>query len=203
MKRVKELASLIKSGEKSKASTLLDNIYKENECRAYSTALEKILLIEVAKELNDSVRGFYIDTESLKMALFSENPPTRKTVFDSFRDILLDASREDCERVYEKAKGYIKNTLTDLQLSAYSVSEYVGTDSKNLVKIFREKEGKTVSEYINFRRIELSLSYLEDGETISDTYEKCGFSSVETYIRAFKKCMGTTPGQWKRNKLFL
>ena len=203
MKRVKELVKFIRNGEKTKAESLLDNIYEENECHTYSVALEKILLTEMAKELNDSVRGFYIDTDSLKKALFSENPPTRKTVFDSFRDILLDASKEDNERAYEKATDYIKKNFTDTQLSADKVSEYVGISEKNLIKLFREKDSKTVSEYIAWQRIKLSLSYLENGETVCETYGKCGFFTVETYIRAFKKCMGTTPGQWKRNKLFL
>lgn len=203
MKRVEELAKFIKNGEKTKAEALLCNIYKENECPAYSRALEKILLTEVAKEFNDTVRGFYIDTENLKTALFSENPPTRKTVFDSFRDILLDATREDNERTHEKAADYIKRNLTDIQLSAGAVAEYVGANEKNLIKLFREKDGKTISEYITEQRIKLSLSYLERGETVSETYGKCGFFTAETYIRAFKKCMGTTPGAWKRNKLFL
>ena len=203
MNKVKELEKFIKKGERAKAEALLDKIYEENECRAYSTALEKILLTEVASALNDSVRGFYIDVESLKEALFSENPPTRKTVLDSLRDILFDASAEDCEREYKKATDYIKRNLANSQLSAESVSEYVGVKAKTLAKIFRENEEKSVSEYITAERIKLSLSYLENGETISKTCEKCGFSSVETYIRAFKKCMGTTPGEWKRNKLFL
>ncbi len=203
MKRVNELTKLIKNGEKSKASSLLDNIYNENECHAYSVALEKILLTETAKELNDSVGGFYIDTEKLKAALFSDNPPTRKTVFDSFRDILCDAAKEDGERAYKKAICYIKQNLTDSQLSVDKVSEYVGVTEKNLIKFFRQYEGKTVGEYISSQRIKLSLSYLENGETVAQTYKKCGFSASETYIRAFKKCMGTTPGLWKRNKLFL
>lgn len=203
MNKVKELEKFIKKGERAKAEALLDKIYEENECRAYSTALEKILLTEVASALNDSVRGFYIDVESLKEALFSENPPTRKTVLDSLRDILSDAAEADCERVFKKAKDYIKHKLSDSQLSAESVSEYVGVKAKTLVNVFRENEEKSVSEYITAERIKLSLSYLENGETISKTCEKCGFSSAETYIRAFKKHIGTTPGEWKRNKLFL
>ncbi len=203
MKRVKELATFIKNGEKGSANCLLDNIYKENECRAYCVALEKILLTQVAQELNDTIRGFYIDTEKLNTALFSDNPPTRKTVFDSFRDILAESKKEDMEIAFAKAVSYINKNLTDSQLSVSRVSEYSGKNERELSELFRKNEGITAGEYINQKRVEKSLCYLENDETVALASERSGFSSSETYIRVFKKYMKMTPGAWKRNKLFL
>ena len=203
MKRLKELTDLIRKGERSKTNSLLDKIYEESKCHAYCVALEKILLTEVAKALNDSVRGFYIDVESLRSSLFSENPPNRKTVLDSFRDILCDAGKEDREIAFEKALYYILMNLTDTQLSVSAAAEYSGVSESVLISIFREKEGKTVGDYIALERVRRSLSLLERGETVAKACLESGFSSTEAYIRAFKKHMGTTPGVWKRNNLFL
>ncbi len=203
MKRLEKLTEFIINGERSRAEILLDNIYKENECPAYCRAFEKILLTEAAQRLNDSVRGFYIDCGKLKTALFSDNPPTRKTVLDSFRDILSDAATAEDILAYEKAMDFIKRNLTDCQLSVRATAEYSGLSDGALLKLFREHSGKTTSEYINSERVTMSLAFLENGETVEQASEKCGFSSAETYIRAFKKYMGTTPGVWKRNKLFL
>ncbi len=203
MERAQELASLIKRGENNKADALLCNIYNKNECRAYCVALEKILLTEVAKILNDSVGGFYMDCGKLKEALFSENPPTRKTVFDAMRDILRDAQQEDRERIFEKAAEYIRKNLSDSQLTVSLAAEYSGVSESVLIKIFRQHAGRTPGEYINSERVRKSLSYLENGDSVALASGKSGFSSPETYIRTFKKHMGTTPGLWKRNKLFL
>ena len=192
MKRVKELATHIKNGERDSANCLLDNIYKENECRAYCVALEKILLTQVAQELNDTVRGFYIDTEKLNTALFSDNPPTRKTVFDSFRDILAESKKEDMEIAFVKAVSYINENLTDSQLCVSSVAEYTGKNERELSELFRKKEGITAGEYINKKRVEKSLYYLQNDETIASASKKSGFSSSETYIRVFKKHMSMT-----------
>ena len=203
MKRAEELALFIKSGEKKKAEALLDNIYKENECRAYCVALEKILLTEAAQILDDTVAGFYLDVNKLKEALFSANPPTRKTVFDAMRDILYDAAKEDRERNFSKAVSYIQKNITHNQLTASAVADYIGVSESVLAKLFREKADCAAGEYINRKRIEISLSYLENGDSVAKASEKSGFSGVETYIRTFKKYMNTTPGLWKRNKLFL
>jgi len=203
MKKQELLTQFIKKGERLKADALLDSIYNENECRGYSVALEKILLIEAAKALNDTVRGFYIDCEKLKEALFSDNPPTRKTVFDSMRDILRDASTEDEKTAYEKAKDYIKRNILSSQLSVRETARYAGINERLLIRLFKENEGKTAGEYISSLRVEKSLSYLMENKSVSIAAQESGFSSVEAYIRAFKKVMGTTPAVWKRNKLFL
>ena len=203
MKRVKLLTQFIIKGERLKADTLLDSIYQENECRAYCVALEKILLTETAKALNDSVKGFYLECEKLKEALFSDNPPTRKTVFDSFRDILAEVAEESEKTAYIKAKDFIKSNILSSQLSVGIASEYAGVSERTLIRLFKENDGKTAGEYISFLRVQESTKYLLENKSVSFAAEKSGFSSVEAYIRAFKKVMGTTPAVWKRNKLFL
>ena len=203
MKRLELLTELIKKGERLKADALLESIYNENECRGYSVALEKILLIEAAKALNDSVRGFYIDCEKLKEALFSDNPPTRKTVFDSMRDILCDAATENEKVAFEKAKAYIKRNLLSEQLSVRETARYAGVNERLLIRLFKENEGKTAGGYISSLRVEKSLSHLLENKSVALVAQESGFSSVETYIRAFRREMGTTPAVWKRNKLFL
>lgn len=203
MKRLELLTKLIIKGERLKAEALLDSIYEESQCHIYSVALEKILLIEIAKALNDSVKGFYLDCEKLKEALFSDNPPTRKTVFDSMRDILAESSEENERIAYEKARDYIKRNLLSNQLSVGKTSEYAGVSERTLIRLFKENEGKTAGEYISFLRVEESIAHLLENKSVALAAEKSGFSSVEAYIRAFKKVKSTTPAVWKRNKLFL
>lgn len=203
MQHVQLLTKLIKKGEKRAASALLDEIYKEHKCRLYAEALEKILLIETAKQLNDSIAGFYMDSEKLAQQLFSENPSEKAGVLESMCSLVCEAARENRLYAYEKAAEYIRRNLCDNQLAIKAAAEYAGVSQSMLVKLFAQNAGVTPLDYLGKLRIEESLAYLEDNQTVEQAALSVGFSSCESYIRAFKKHMGTTPGQWKRNKLFL
>ena len=111
-------------------------------------ALEKIILIEVAKTLNDTVRGFYVDAEALKTAMFSDNPPTRKTVLDTLRDLLSDADEKDMKASFEKAKYYIIKNIADNQLTTQKIAEYAGVSERVLVTLFKENAEKVLEDYM-------------------------------------------------------
>lgn len=201
MQKLKVLTNLIEKEDKRAAISLLQDIYKENESAAYAAALEKILLIETAKELNDRVRVFYIDAEKLKTALFSENPPASEDVVNEFCMAMNNAAASRRLNAYEKARKYIDRNLTDNQLTTLKAAEYAGVTQSTLAKLFSRNAGVTPGYYLNKLRIEKSVEYLKGDLSVEKTALKVGFSSCETYIRVFKKLMGKTPGEWKRNNV--
>lgn len=203
MYRAELLKNLVLKGEKRAATHLLDGIYEENRCRGYAAALEKILLTEAAKQLNDSVAGFYLDTDCLKEQLFSDNPPSRESVLKQMFSAAADAARENRLRTYEKAAAYIRQNLCDNQLTAKAAAEYAGVSASVLVTLFLQNEGVTPTDFLGKLRVEKSLEMLTQGDCVQTVAERLGFACSESYIRVFKKHMGTTPGVWKRNKLFL
>ncbi len=201
MQKLKILTTLIEKEDKRAAISLLKDIYKENECDGYASALEKILLIETAKELNDKVRGFYIDAEEMKKALFSDNPPASEEVVNHLCLAMNDAASLERLNAYEKAQEYINRKVTDNQLTTRSAAEYAGVTQSTLAKLFFRNAGVTPGYYLNKLRVEKSMEYLKEGLSVEKTSLKVGFSSCETYIRVFKKLMGKTPGEWKRNNV--
>ncbi len=68
-----------------------------------------------------------------------------------------------------------------------------------LCRLFKKHMGTTVTKYILSRRITEAKKLLKDGESVSDTAEKCGFSDYTSFIRAFKRCVGMSPGQYKKS----
>ncbi len=201
MQKLNVLTTLIEKEDKRAAISLLKGIYKENSCEGYASAFEKILLIETAKELNDRVRGFYIDAEQMKTVLFSENPPTSEEVVNSLCLAMNDAASLERLNAYEKAQEYINHNLTDNQLTTGAAAEYAGVTQSTLAKLFSRNAGITPGYYLNKLRVEKSMEYLKEGLSVEKTSLKVGFSSCETYIRVFKKLMGKTPGEWKRNNV--
>ncbi len=201
MQKLKILTALIEKEDKRRAISLLKEIHLENECSGYVSALEKILLIEAANKLNDRVRGFYIDTDKMKTVLFSENPPTTEAVVNELCMAMNSAASTQRLNAYEKAQEYINRNLTDNQLTTLKAAQYAGVTQSTLTKLFFRKEGITPAYYLNKLRVEKSMEYLREGLSVEKTSLKVGFSSCETYIRVFKKLMGKTPGDWKRNNV--
>ena len=198
MQNLNVLIALIEKEDKRGAISLLKNIHKENENALYALALEKILLIEAAKELNDRVRGFYVDADKMKNTLFSEKPPASEEIVNLLCTAIKDAASMERINAYEKAHEYINRNLTDNQLTTLAVAQYAGITQSTLAKLFSRNAGITPAHYLNKLRAEKSMQYLKEGLSVEETALKVGFSSCETYIRVFKKLMGRTPGEWKR-----
>lgn len=201
MQKLKVLTALIEKEDKRGAISLLKDIHRENACSGYAFALEKILLIETAKELNDRVSGFYIDAEKLKTDLFSENPPAAEDVVKKLCIAMKRQASTQRVNAYKKAQEYINRHLTDNQLTTLGAAEYAGVTQSTLAKLFSRNAGVTPGYYLNRLRVEKSMEYLKEGLSVEKTSLKVGFSSCETYIRVFKKLIGKTPGEWKRNNV--
>ena len=56
-------------------------------------------------------------------------------------------------------------------------------------------------DYVNLVRIQKACDLMTRDDSSMDVIaQECGFPSVSTYTRNFKKMLKTTPYQWKLNK---
>lgn len=203
MENVVELTEFITKLEKNHAIAFLDKISSDASCQKYAQAREKILLAEVAKELNKQLPSFYVDAKGFAESLFSENPPSTQEAIDILCQAIKAAGRENKERTLKKALGYIAENICDNQLAIGNVAEYAGISPSLLTKLFAENMGTTPVDYLGKLRVQKSLEFLKTDLSVEQAAEKSGYTSTETYIRVFKRVMGITPGAWKRNNLFL
>lgn len=68
-----------------------------------------------------------------------------------------------------------------------------------LERIFKEHIGITPSKYILNQRLSLAESLLREGNTVSETTAKCGFSDDSTFIQTFKRTFGMTPLKYSKH----
>lgn len=55
-------------------------------------------------------------------------------------------------------------------------------------------------EYINLVRIQMACNYLKTtDEQVADIAYKCGFPTLSTFNRNFRKIQGSAPNQWRKN----
>lgn len=83
-------------------------------------------------------------------------------------------------------------------LSVQSLAEVVGISPDYLSRQFRQMIGVTVHDYIQRYRISRSIGYLQQGYSVGEVAEKCGFSRISYFSYVFKKEVGISPTLYKQ-----
>jgi AraC-like DNA-binding protein len=91
--------------------------------------------------------------------------------------------------------AYINRSITD-SLSIQSLSERFFISPSYLCRLFKQHMGTTVVKYVTAQRIALAKSILESGCSVSDAYERSGFTDYSSFYKAFKKAVGISPKKY-------
>ena len=82
-----------------------------------------------------------------------------------------------------------------------TVAEYLRISKVHLQKLFRENLGTSVYEEINRIRIEKSKEYIANTNLALHAIAKnCGYNSDQVFIKNFKKYVGVTPTEFKKQE---
>lgn len=96
---------------------------------------------------------------------------------------------------------YIDNHLCE-NLSIDDLAKVAYLNPSYLSTLFHKETGKTISDWIMNKRIEeAAIFILNTNISISEISFMYKFCSQSYFVQCFKKIMGTTPGEYKKNKL--
>lgn len=103
----------------------------------------------------------------------------------------------DIPKVIRKATAFL-NQHTESWIPVEDLSEMSGLSKPYFQALFRKYTGTTPHRYHLGRRIGLACEKLAYGEdTVSDIADECGFENLESFYRAFKRIINTTPAQYR------
>ena len=108
--------------------------------------------------------------------------------------------QDETYRIYQKAIALIGERYSDPMLNVSEVADSLGISLAYLSKIFKRYHRMNISDYISHIRVEVAKRLLEKGEQIQEIADKCGFGSLRTFMRVFRKLEGVTPGQYRSFK---
>jgi AraC family transcriptional regulator len=87
------------------------------------------------------------------------------------------------------------------EISLASLAEEAGYSRGHFLKMFRTSMGMTPHRYLLKRRTDHARTLLKrPGISIIDVAADCGFSSQAHLTQVFRKHVGVTPGDYRRNQ---
>lgn len=116
-------------------------------------------------------------------AQFSTRPPVPRPDGPLLRDVV----------------GWIADHLGE-DLAVPALAARAGMSERNFTRVFRAETGCTPAAYVEAARIEAARRLLESTAVPLDTVaRRCGFGTVETLHRSFKRCVRVTPAEYRRH----
>jgi AraC-like DNA-binding protein len=90
------------------------------------------------------------------------------------------------------------NTLYMKDISVEQIAEKLNLDRRYLTRLFKQKTGMTIQEYLIQVRMEEAKRQLLAGMTVAESATLCGYEDVCNFSKMFKKAVGCSPTQWKK-----
>ncbi|MBO9607990.1 MAG: helix-turn-helix domain-containing protein [Paenibacillaceae bacterium] len=119
-------------------------------------------------------------------------------IVDTMTDSIGEAQEERSSRHVQEVLAIIERDCGD-NVSLSQIAERLGLSPSYLSRSFKEKTGQTFMAYLTAVRIEKSKSLLLGSDLmVKDICERLGYVKVNYFIKLFKECTGTTPGEFRK-----
>lgn len=108
------------------------------------------------------------------------------------------AKKEVAPSRNERLMEFIREKYTLPDMYAGYVAEAFGISTKQVYRIVREMTGNGFSDHLESLRIQHALKLLSESNlAINDISAQCGFNSVNTFYKSFKRVCGTSPTNYR------
>lgn len=94
-----------------------------------------------------------------------------------------------------RALRYIDANLLEIQ-DIGQVAKELKYNNTYLSKVFREKMGFTMMDYISDKKIGAAKKLLQEGASVGDTAQKMGYASSQSFSKMFRRHTGCTPSEY-------
>ena len=170
--------------------------------------IRSILQFEVAMQRFENANELMVQTLPWEIAILTQLD------INTIQNYLLNRGKQDIEELAEikshsSEKPELIHTILELvdsnlsnpNLSVVFLAGEVHLSVNYLRSIFKENTGDSLSNYIIQKKLELICHLLADTNTsLQDISDQLGFSTKNYFFTFFKKHMGTTPNEYRKEK---
>ncbi len=119
------------------------------------------------------------------------------TVIDRIHICLVD--RKQTRDEVEMVRQYVM-THIDEELPVSELAEYAALNPEYLSRLFKKRTGSSLKEYIIQKKIEVAQLLMDTTNlSISVVADHVGYPNYNNFSRIFKKYVGCTPQEYKKN----
>lgn len=95
----------------------------------------------------------------------------------------------------------IREQYADPNLNVTEIANRLGRNADALSRAFRATTNISILDYIHYVRINAAKAcWLASPEmTIREVGQVCGYTNVDTFLRAFRRVAATTPGKYRED----
>lgn len=109
-------------------------------------------------------------------------------------------SRDTGAEYVELAAEYIRNHFQE-DLTVAKLARYVGLNRSYLTTVFQNTVNMSPQQYLMRFRMERAAQMLQEGNlTVGEIARSCGYPDPLTFSKAFKRTLGVTPSQYRREQ---
>lgn len=150
------------------------------------------------------VHPYYINEASTELAIRIETSASVKELISVLHDIPLvycnivkEKSLKEYSLLIRKTINYINLNLNS-NLTLNSIANKIAVNPNYLSSKFNKEVHEPMASYINKRRIEESLLFIENTTlSVASISEQVGFNDVNYFSKVFKKHTGTSPSEYR------
>jgi AraC-like DNA-binding protein len=73
-----------------------------------------------------------------------------------------------------------------------------GMSNRTLLRRFKDETGMTVGRWVQHARVHFAARQLGEGASVKQAAAAAGYDSVSSFIKAFSRVMGVTPGEHRK-----
>lgn len=143
---------------------------------------------------------------------FNEKPMGYSETIHAYTVLLLtilarkyfEKSKDDLSGHFENNRQfvlycveYIKNNFAE-EISLEEISKRSTMSKSSFCELFSKITGHSFNTYLNICRIKKSAELIKKGYKITAIYGLCGYNDFSTFYRNFKKIMGMSPQNYKK-----
>ncbi|MBQ8204093.1 MAG: AraC family transcriptional regulator [Clostridia bacterium] len=94
-----------------------------------------------------------------------------------------------------RVKAFI-NTSYMKDISVQEIADELSVDRRYLSRLFKEKSGVGIKDYLISVRLENAARFLSSGYSVNEACELCGYSDRSNFSRMFRKKYGVWPSEY-------
>jgi AraC-like DNA-binding protein len=129
----------------------------------------------------------------VKLIDYLGNCQSRLIASSDYTNEMKDHQEPRMAKIYKFAT---RNYNRKIELD--EVASIAGMNVTAFCRYFRQRSGKTFSQFVNEQRISYACKFLMHGNrTIADISDEAGFNNISNFNRQFKNIMGKSPSEYR------